>query len=191
MLVEQSTGEELVVLRFEAPTEGIWNIRIFAQGEVYNGSFHLWLPIRQFVTGEVYFLRPDPYTTMTEPSYAENVITVSSYNDRNTSFYQESGRGFAGNGEVKPDLAAPGVNVSTIYGPTTGSSMAAAIAAGAVAQFLQWAVVEKNRPLVEGVEVKSYLIRGASRSGDLLYPNPEWGYGRLDVAGVFEVLARV
>lgn len=175
ILVEQSTGEELIVLRFETPTEGIWNLRIFAQGEVYNGNFNIWLPIRQFMTGEVYFLRADPYTTMTEPAYAENVITVSSYNDQNNSFYQESGRGFSKNGDIKPDFAAPGVNISTIFGPTTGSSLAASITAGAVAQFLQWAVVEQKRVIVEGVEVKSYFIRGASRSGELMYPNPEWG----------------
>lgn len=191
ILVEQNTGEELIVLRFEAPTEGIWNLRIFAQGEVYNGNFNIWLPISQFITGEVYFLQPDPYTTMTEPAYAQNVITVSSYNDQNNSFYQESGRGFAKDGNVKPDFAAPGVNISTVFGPVTGSSMAVAITAGAVAQFLQWAVVERKSVIVEGVEVKSYFIRGASRSGEIMYPTPTWGFGRLDIAGVFETLARV
>lgn len=191
ILVEQNTGEELIVLRFEAPTEGIWNLRIFAQGEVYNGNFNIWLPISQFITGEVYFLQPDPYTTMTEPAYADNVITVSSYNDQNNSFYQESGRGFSKDGNVKPDFAAPGVNISTIFGPVTGSSMSASVTAGAVAQFLQWAVVERKRIIVEGVEVKSYFIRGASRSGEIMYPTPTWGFGRLNIAGVFETLARV
>lgn len=191
VLVEQNTGEELIVMRFDAPTEGIWNIRVYAQGEVYNGSYHMWLPIRQFMTGEVYFLRPDPYVTMTEPAFAENVITVSTYNDRNNSFYQESGRGFAKDGDVKPDMAAPGVNISTIYGAQTGGSLAASITAGAVAQFMQWAVVEGNRTLVEGVEVKSYFIRGAARDGDIEYPSPEWGYGRMNVAGTFETIAQV
>lgn len=188
ILVEQNTGEELIVLRFEAPTEGIWNLRIFAQGAVYNGNFNIWLPIRQFITGEVYFLQPDPYTTMTEPAYADNVISVSSYNDQNNSFYQESGRGFAKDGNVRPDFAAPGVNISTIFGPATGSSLAASVTAGAVAQFLQWAVVERKRIIVEGVEVKSYFIRGARRSGEIMYPTPSWGYGALDLRGVFEAL---
>jgi hypothetical protein len=143
------------------------------------------------MTGEVYFLRPDPYVTMTEPSFAENVITVSTYNDRNNSFYQESGRGFSKNGDPKPDMAAPGVNISTIFGLQTGSSLASAITAGAVAQFMQWAVVEGNRTLVEGVEVKSYFVRGASREGDLTYPNPEWGYGSLNISGTFDVIAQV
>lgn len=191
VFVEQGTGEELIVLRFEAPTEGIWNIRVLAQGEVYNGEYHMWLPISQFITGEVYFLRPNPYITMTEPAFSDNVIAVSIYNDLNNSFYQESGRGFAKDGNIKPDISAPGVNVSTIYGAQTGSSLAAAVTAGAVAQFMQWAVVEGNRILVEGVETKSYFIRGASRDGDLVYPNREWGYGRLDIAGTFETISRV
>lgn len=191
VLAEQDTGEELIVIRFEAPTEGIWNIRVLAQGEVYNGEYNMWLPIRQFITGEVYFLQSNPYITMTEPAFSRNVISVSTYNDFNNSFYQESGRGFARNGSIKPDMSAPGVNVSTIYGAGTGSSIASAIAAGAVAQFMQWAVVEGNRILVEGVETKSYFIRGAARDGDVAYPNREWGYGRLDIAGTFETISMI
>lgn len=188
-LVKQGSGEELLVMRFEDPTPGVWNIRVRAQGEVYNGSFHMWLPIRQFVSGEVYFLEPDPYVTLTEPSMAQEVITVSTYNDANNSFFQESGRGFSRNGGIKPDLAAPGVNVDTIYGTDTGSSLAAALTAGAAAQFMEWAVVEENNIYVGGTEVKSYLIQGATRDGDLKYPNREWGYGRLNIAGTFDKLA--
>lgn len=191
VLAEQDTGEELIVIRFEAPTEGIWNIRVLAQGEVYNGEYNMWLPIRQFITGEVYFLQSNPYITMTEPAFSRNAISVSTYNDFNNSFYQESGRGFARDGSIKPDMSAPGVNVSTIYGAGTGSSIASAITAGAVAQFMQWAVVEGNRILVEGVETKSYFIRGAARDGDVAYPNREWGYGRLDIAGTFETISMI
>ncbi len=175
ILVEQSTGEELIVMRFELPTPGIWNIRVIAQGEVYSGIFHIWLPIQQFMTGETYFLEPNPNITLTEPAYAFSVITVSTYNDLNNSFYLESGRGFSRTGEIKPDFAAPGVNISTIYGAMSGSSLAAAITSGAVAQFMQWAVVQGNKILVESVEIKSFFIRGASRDGNLVYPNPEWG----------------
>ena len=180
VLIEQSTGEELIVMRFELPTPGIWTLRVIGQGEIYNGIFHMWLPIRQFMTGETYFLEPNPNVTLTEPSYAASVITVSTYNDRNNSFYQESGRGFSRTGQIKLDFAAPGVNIPTVYGAMTGSSLAAALTSGAVAQFMQWAVVEENKVLVESVEIKSYFIRGASRDGNLTYPNPEWGaYGNI------------
>ncbi|MDE7286623.1 MAG: peptidase S8, partial [Lachnospiraceae bacterium] len=79
----------------------------------------------------------------------------------------------------------------TAVGRRTGSSMAVALAAGAAALFLQWAVVEVNRPRVESRELKNYLIRGADRSPREEYPSREWGYGRLDIAGTFEVLSGI
>ena len=72
--------------------------------------------------------------------------------------------------------------------PSLTASLAAALTAGAVAQFLQWAVVERNNQYAESKEIKSYFIRGATRSADTVYPNREFGYGRLNIAGVFETI---
>ena len=119
------------------------------------------------------------------------VIATSTYNDINDSFYIESGRGFSRSGYIRPDFAAPGVHISTIYGKQTGSSLAASITAGGVAQFLQWAVVEGNSVLMESNEVKTYFIRGAKRISELTYPNREWGYGMLNVMGTFDALVGV
>lgn len=174
-LVEASSGEQLLLFRLQDPTPGIWTFQVAATGSTYNGEFDMWLPIRQFLSGEVYFLSPSPYITLTEPSMARDILSVSTYNAENNSFYVESGRGFARDGAIKPDLAAPGVNVSTPTGRSTGSSLAAAITAGAVAQFLQWAVVERNNEYAEGREIKSFLIRGASRDPGIVYPSREWG----------------
>lgn len=190
-LVEQSSGEELITLRFTNPTEGIWTIRVTGLRESGTGTFHMWLPISDFLHSETYFLRPNPYITITSPGMATGVITTSTYNDSNNSFYQNSGRGFARNGLIKPDVSAPGVNIPTALGTRTGSSLAAAIAAGGVAQFMQWAVVEGNEPYVDTEAVKNYLIRGAIREPALSYPNREWGYGRLNIQGIFDVLAGV
>ena len=191
VLVEANTGEQLVVFRVGQPTAGIWNFRVTAAGQLYNGDFHLWLPITDFLTAECYFLSPDPYTTLTEPSMADRVISVSTYNDANNSFFLESGRGFARMGQICPDIAAPGVNISTIYGRRTGSSLSAALTAGAAAQFMQWAVVEGNSLLAETEEVRNYFIQGAVRSAEISYPSREWGYGRLNLRRVFDVLAGV
>lgn len=188
ILVEESSGKELITFRFVLPTMGIWSIIVRSLGKINNGIFDFWLPITEFLHSETYFLRPDPYNTLTEPGMASEVITTSTYNDSNNSFYIASGRGFSTNNERKPDFASPGVEVSTILGSRTGSSLAAAITAGACAQFMQWAVVQKNAPLASTKDVKNYFIRGAKREKGIVYPNREWGYGRLDVEGTFNAL---
>lgn len=191
ILVEPGSGDELVVFRFEAPTPGVWTIRVYTAQTGGRGEFHMWLPITQFLNSETYFLAPNPYTTITDPGVAASPITTSAFDDTNNSFYANSGRGFLRNGTVKPNLAAPGVNVSTALGRRSGTSLSAAMTAGGMAQFFQWAVVERHSPLAENREIKSYFIRGATRGPDLPYPNREWGYGRLNVEGVFEAIAGV
>lgn len=191
VLVEPASGEQLILFRLEEPTAGIWTFRVFAAGRIHNGVFDMWLPLTQFMNTETAFLRPNPYTTLTEPAMAANVIGVSAYNAYNNSFYLDSGRGFDRRGAVRPDFAAPAVNIPTPSGERSGSSLAAAITAGAVAQFLQWAVVEQNAPFAESREIKSFLIRGATRSADTNYPNREWGYGSLNMEGVFETISGV
>lgn len=190
-LVEPASGEELMLFRIRDPTPGIWTFRISAIREIYNGEFNMWLPITQFLNTPVYFLRSTPDMTLTEPAMAINTISVSTYDAANNSFYINSGRGFSRSGAIRPDMAAPGVNVSTVLGSRTGSSYAAAITAGAVAQFLEWAVVEKNQMYAESREIQSFFVRGATKEMDLLYPNREWGYGRLNVEGTFEALIGV
>ena len=93
VFIEPNTGEELIIMRISKPTNGIWNIRVSTVGEVHNGSYNLWLPITEFSNSTVYFLEPDPYITLTEPAMAQEVISVSTYNDVNKSFFIESGRG--------------------------------------------------------------------------------------------------
>ena len=215
-LIEQSSGKELVVIRFVAPTAGVWTLRVRG-----NQVFHMWLPVRSFLTGDTYFLKPEPDRTITEPGYAEGVITVSAYQDSNNSIWSESGRGYRRaspasgisspgqdlevqeeviGGKQKPDLAAPGVNVPVVESTSvggyvrlekTGTSLSAAITAGAVAQFLQWAIIEGNDSNIKSREVKSYLQIGADRDAGTIYPNNQWGYGRLYLQGVFDVISQI
>lgn len=180
VLVEQNSGEELIFFRFIDPTPGVWTIQVTIMGGASQseGSFHIWLPITEFLQGETYFLRPSPYTTLTEPSNARDVITTTIYQSINNSFYGESGRGFTRKGEIKPDLCTPGVGIDTVLGERTGSSMGAALLSGICAQFMQWAVVEGNQQWVESRELKNYLIRGAVKQSGITYPSREWGdYG--------------
>ena len=111
-------------------------------------------------------------------------------------------------GRTKPDFAAPGVDVPVpgraplaMSGPdgaetmnslgnftVTGSSMSAAITTGAVAQFLEWAIVRENDVFIKGREIKSYLQRGASKEAGVEYPDRRWGYGKLNLQQAFEAL---
>lgn len=194
VLVEQSSGDELIFFRFLNPTPGVWSIIVRPSEQERmrgTGCFNMWLPITEFIDGTVHFLEPNPEVTLTEPSNAENVITISAYNGINGSWFPESGRGFARNDMIKPDLAAPGVQVSTSLGVRTGSSLAAALSAGCIAQFMEWAIVEGNAPLVESRGIKSYFIRGAVRENNIVYPDKRWGYGKINVNGTFETLARL
>lgn len=188
-LVEQNSGSELIRFRFDKPTQGIWTIRVTLEEDSAKAGFHLWLPITEFLSAESYFLESNPYTTITEPGYVTRAVSVTTYDDANDSLYLNAGRGYARDGQVKPDIAAPGVEISTILGNRSGSSMAAALTAGGVAQILQWAVVEGNDVFVDSDTIKNYLIRGAIRDKGMEYPNQQWGFGRLSISGVFTFLA--
>jgi len=192
-LIEQRSGNELVFFRFQNPTPGIWTIIVNPSGPERvrgSGRFHIWLPITDFIDGGVYFLEPDPNVTLTEPSNSQNVITVSTYNGITGSWFSESGRGFTADSLIKPDFAAPGVQVSTILGSRTGASMAAALTAGCAAQFMEWSIVEGYAPFGGSQSIKSLLIRGAVRESNVAYPDERWGYGKLNISGTFEALAR-
>ncbi len=189
-LVEELSSQELIFMRFMDPTPGVWTISVYHQEAVRNGIFHVWLPITQFLTTDTYFLSPNPYTTITEPAMAPAVFTVGAYNSESGAFAFFSGRGNNRTGYPKPALLAPGIMVYTLLGVSSGSSIAASYVAGAVADFLQWAVVEGNAVLISGTGIRGYFVLGARRDLDLPYPNREWGYGKLDLEGVFNELRR-
>lgn len=188
----QEMGRQLIFFRFINAKRGIWTIRVYPQNTV-TGIYHMWLPIKELSSGDVFFLRSNPDVTLTTPSTALEMITVGGYNALNQSIYLDSGRGYTVLEDIKPDFAAPAVNV---YGPGlrgnyttyTGTSPAAAITAGACAQIMQWAIVDRNNPTMSAAGIKNMLIRGAIRPNDRLFPNREWGYGILDVYNAFDVL---
>lgn len=199
-IAEYVSGAQLITLRFQNPTPGIWKLNVSSSGNAL-GSYHMWLPVQGFISPGTVFLNPDPFTTLTSPSSADAVITVSTYDAYSGTLFQNSSRGYTRTGAIKPDLAAPGVNV---YGPAaspanglpplnpyirkTGSSVAAAITCGSVALLLNWNYSLPNLRLISTRAVKDFLTRGASRQSGLSYPNREWGYGTLNLYGVFETL---
>ena len=186
---ERNTGDELIVMRFERPSPGVWSVYVSGARTVPGAVFDIWLSPRQFIGDEIYFLMPSPEITLTMPAYVEDAVTVTAYNSQNGSFFYQSGQGFSRTGGIKPDLAAPGVGISTAIGPYSGSAMAAALTAGAAAQLMQWCVVEDNAPFVSGREIRGYLSRGAREERADEYPSRQWGYGRLDMRKTFDEIA--
>ncbi len=194
-LIEAESGSQLIFMRFQTPAAGIWTVRVY-NTQRFKGTFHMWLPVQGMISEETVFLRPDPYCTITVPGNSRLPITVGAYDTSTGGIYIHSSRGFTPNQIVKPELAAPGVN---ILGPSvgrkpgsdtpmttrTGTSAAAAITAGAAANLLGWGIVEGNYPTMSEASVKSYLIRGAQRNPALTYPNREFGYGTLDLFQTF------
>ncbi|MDL2301534.1 S8 family peptidase [Lachnospiraceae bacterium OttesenSCG-928-D06] len=191
LTIEAYTGAELILFRVEDPTPGIWTLKVSSEGTVYNGTFHVWLPITQFLNEPVYFLEPDVYTTLSSPAMATRVLSVSTYDARNNSLYVNSGRGYSRLLEKRPDLSSPGVSVDTIYGTLTGSGLGAAVMAGGAAQFMQFLMSQESRGVLESRITSNYFIRGAARDSNIEYPNRSFGYGRLDVMGAIDALAEL
>ena len=188
-IVGTRTANQMIFLQFERPSKGVWKILVYPKNYVY-GTFHMWLPISAFLESPVYFLSSNPDVTLTVPGTASAPMTVAGYDDGSGALYLDSGRGYTTDGSIKPDFAAPAVNVEGPEGMEhTGTSYAAAITAGAAAMFLEWAVVRGNLPAANTADVKSEFIRGAVQTPGMLYPNREWGYGKLDLARTFLNLA--
>jgi subtilisin family serine protease len=191
-MVEAQTGDQLILIRFENPSQGIWRFNVYERGDL-NLGFHIWLPIGNFLSENTYFIKSDPYTTILSMGNAEVPITVTAYNNVDDSLYLDASRGYSRIGLVKPSVAAPGVNLT---GPTmdqgftsfSGTSTSAAHTTGIAAMILEWGLVRRNLPGMSTIEIKKLIIRGARRDLDLQYPNRDWGYGILDIYNVFDSL---
>ena len=189
-IADVSAGSQFIFMRFENPMSGIWRILIRNSLDIRE-TFHIWLPVRGFISDETYFLRPDPDTTITDPGNARYPITVTAYDHTKNSIYIHASRGYSLSGRIKPDLAAPGVNIlgASVSGRRltrmSGTSVSAAHLAGAAAILLNWGILDGNYPYLNTPVLKSIFVRGAQRNPALTYPNREFGYGTLNLYEAF------
>lgn len=165
---------------------GVWKI-LLEPRKITEGIYQMWLPSENVLNRGTAFLKPFAEMTLTIPSTASRVVTVAAYDALTFSYADFSGRGLTAynTGEMqKPDLAAPGVNVTapsgTGYGKFSGTSFAVPFASGSAALMMEWGIVKKNDPYLYGEKVKAYLRRGARKlPGYDRWPNPQLGYGTL------------
>ncbi|WP_346930067.1 S8 family peptidase [Clostridium sp.] len=189
---EFATGNESVYITIQNPKDGLWQLRL--KGDyIVNGVYNMWLPQRPIIQPTTRVINPSPYTTLQAPANARKAITTSFYDQNNNTIAVESGRGFTADNRIKPNLTTGGIralttglnNENTVL---SGGSVAGAVLCSATLLMLQWGIVLKNDINMYGPTIISYLTRGTSkRSGDI-YPNPEWGYGMLNLQGSFENL---
>lgn len=188
-LIESATGDQLILVRFLSPTEGIWRFRVYATGDL-ELSYHVWLPITAFTSGDTFFTEASPTTTVTSPGNTTTPMTVTAYDITNDSIYLNASRGFSRGGIINPDFAAPGVNLigpipNNNYTIMSGTSVSAAHNTGISALLLEWGVSLGTYTNISSVEIKNMLIRGASRNPNNIYPNTTWGYGIINIYDTF------
>lgn len=167
---------------------GIWSFLIGTQEK--ESSFYFYLPSQAARNQNTRFFEPNPNLTLTIPSTASKVITVGAYDSTYDAYADFSGRGYRyaerdigllAAGAAKPDLAAPGVNITApdIYGgyrSFTGTSFATPFVTGAAALLMEWGIVQGNDAFLYGEKVKAYLRRGARKiRGEEFYPNDRVG----------------
>ncbi len=169
---------------------GVWQF-VLTPRKVVTGIYQMWLPSQSVLNQGTAFLNPVSSDTLTIPSTASRVVTVGAYDARSVSYADFSGRGaLEKNAEMwvqKPDLAAPGVRVTTAkagggYGEYSGTSFAVPFVTGSAALLMEWGIIRGNDPYLYGEKVKAYLRRGARHlPGYERWPNNQLGYGVLCV----------
>jgi serine protease AprX len=125
--------------------------------------------------------------TINTPGITPGAITVGNLDDHDTAdlnddqLSESSSRGPTIDQLVKPDILAPGTNITSLrvgwgYRTLTGTSMATPMVTGAAAQILQkW-------PSLRPEQVKSLLIRNARELG---LESNFGGYGAMQLDSIF------
>ncbi len=151
-LLLENSNSQLIFFRFRGVAEGIWKIGV-EPVYIVKGGYHIWLPVKEFLQSDVYFLESDPDTTLTEPGSTRDAMTVSYYNSIDNSIDINSGRGYTRCTVLKPDFAVPGVKITGLgadgrFTVRSGSSASAGIGAGAAALIMEWL---RKQPAVRGI----------------------------------------
>lgn len=186
------SGQEFININLFNMTPGTWQISLTGVN-INSGIYNIYLPNRKLINENTRFVESDPFYTVNYPAVDRNIFTVGAYDTINNSIWPPSSRGPNIQNYQKPNIIAPGVNIissymNSRYGTITGTSAASAIVSGVAALFLQY-VTQNNRYKRQGFlqSIYSFFQLGAHREDGINYPSPIYGYGILDVRGIFEL----
>lgn len=165
---------------------GLWKFRLIPRS-IRNGRYDMWLPAQGALNFGTGFTSPDSASTFTIPSAAAKAVTVGAYDAGTGSAAPFSGQGYiveiGGSLMVKPELAAPGVNVLVplVSGMArvSGTSYATPFVTGSAALLMEWGIVRGNDAFLYGEKLKAYLIKGAEPLAGAAVPDTQTGWGRL------------
>lgn len=165
---------------------GLWKFRLIPRS-IRNGRYDMWLPTQGALNFGTGFTSPDSASTFTIPSAAAKAVTVGAYDAGTGSAAPFSGQGYiveiGGSLMVKPELAAPGVNVlvPSVSGMArvSGTSYATPFVTGSAALLMEWGIVRGNDAFLYGEKLKAYLIKGAEPLAGAAVPDTQTGWGRL------------
>ena len=87
---------------------------------------------------------------------------------------------------VKPELAAPGVNVlvPSVSGMArvSGTSYATPFVTGSAALLMEWGIVRGNDTFLYGEKLKAHLIKGSLPLNGMNIPDDVTGWGKMCMA---------
>lgn len=172
-------------------SSGIWRFELVPE-KIISGEYQFYLPGQEVRGPYTRFLVSAPELTLTVPGTASKVITVGASQTAYGAYADFSGRGVPANTyldsvfqNTKPDLAAPGVAITThgadgTVQEVTGTSFACPLVTGSAALLMEWGILRGNDIYLYGEKLKAFLRRGAKPiEGESIYPNEKVGYGVL------------
>lgn len=171
---------------------GVWKINI-RKVSVVRGTINTWLQQNDFSIGNTGLLKSTLLTTLMTPATANNVIVNSSFDQINNVVIEDSGRGFTADNRISPSIAVAAKNILTVglnNKPVvvSGPAISGAILTGVTTLLVQWGIVEKNDLNMYSSKIKNYLIQGTEKVEAYSYPNPEIGFGVLNIEKLFNNL---
>lgn len=140
----------------------------------------------------------DGYDCIPIGAIAKNILTVGGVSKiENNGIYEnlsESGWGPTDDGRIKPDLVAPGSNVTSTsdnadnaYGGGTGTSFSTAAVSGSLVLIQEMMIRKSNRPLLAST-LKGLAIHTANSNSLTPGPNYQTGWGLLNTEAAVELI---